>query len=106
MQENYPQDDRPAGASPFWPLLVVILTVLVVVGWQFTIVRQQRAMLATEVVQRERVVQQARNVEAGLQRLIADLSGLAGTDNDARAILEKHQVSPSSSAALPAAKSR
>lgn len=86
------QDNSPK-FSPFLPILLCAIALLVVLVWQFLQVREQRAALARVEKSREATVRDAQSVQGELQRLAVGLVELSKTDPQAKALVDKYGIS-------------
>jgi hypothetical protein len=93
--------DRP-GYNGFWPLLLVMISVLIILVWELTVASQIRKNGEEVRVQQTRGVDQAKQVQASLEKLARDLVELSAKDDDAKAIVKKYGIALSSPAPAPA----
>ncbi len=78
--------------SGFWPVSLVALSVLVFLVWQYSLTWQRQAILKNQRQERQRLVDQSKGAQTGLQQLATDLLELAQTDPEARALVEKYGI--------------
>ena len=94
--ENQPEadfaEDSAQALSAFLPLSLLALSLMIVLGWQVSNSNSQRNLLQQGITNREPVLQQARQAQAGLQKLVVDLIDASKDDNDAIAIIAKYNV--------------
>jgi Tfp pilus assembly protein PilO len=76
----------------FLPIAILMVAVLLVMGWNLYLVKAQSAAWQKQLAQREPLVNQARSVQADLQKIAADLMVLSLTDSDARILVDKYQI--------------
>ena len=91
--------------SAFLPLALLGVTLAMVLVFQVSILLPQRTLLQQALTQNEVGVQQSKQVQAGLQRLVMDLVNSAADDKDAQAIIAKYGIqvtgNPAAAAASP-----
>jgi hypothetical protein len=78
----------------FWPLASLALALLIVLVWQFILIRQQGQILTLQMAQRNSQVQGAQNVQTDLERLVRDLLALAKTNEKAQALVIRENPAP------------
>ena len=78
--------------SVFLPFFALTLAVLFVLFGMYSLASRQKTMLKQALVQRAQTVQQARDIQANLERLVRDVIALAARDADAKAVVEKYQI--------------
>ncbi|HEY6166390.1 MAG TPA: hypothetical protein VI454_00030 [Verrucomicrobiae bacterium] len=91
MESNTSQPNN-SGASAFLPVLLVSLSVLIFVSWQFRLVWKQQAGLKEVQKSRETLVKQSQAVQNDLQKLAVGLLELAKTDPEASALVQKYGI--------------
>ncbi len=93
--------------SPFAPLLVLLISVIVVLTWNVAAAVQQRMAGVRITDQQIQQMTQAVEVEGKLRQIMADLVLLAGKDPEAAAITRKYSITfnspaPAKALSLPA----
>lgn len=83
----------PRSYSPFWPLLILMIAFLIGMSWELRELRQQTRQVRDQVQRLEPSASQAQNINRGINLFMADLRGLAATDAEAKAIIERHFAS-------------
>jgi hypothetical protein len=83
---------QSSGHSPFVPVLLVELALIVVLAWQFANASRQRSALRQIEQSRAGMVEQSRAVQGDLQRLASGLLDLAQTDPDARELVQRYGI--------------
>jgi len=87
--------EKPADACPcFWPIALLAVSFLLLVGWQTYAGVQQRRLVKQQVQQRHEMEMQSQRVQADLQRLIASVSRMAKYDLEAKVLAEKYGIQP------------
>jgi cytochrome oxidase assembly protein ShyY1 len=91
----------PAGPalSPFLPVLLLSLALIFMLGWQLLNTSRQRSSLKQIQESRAATVQQAKGIQAELQRLCDELLTLAETDNATRELVQRYGISRSAAPA-------
>ena len=79
--------------SAFGPFFLVALSVITVLGWQVLIAYQGRQQGQRLQEQKTKLVEQSRTVQTRLQKFLHDLIDLSATDQDAKAIVTKFDIS-------------
>jgi hypothetical protein len=94
--------------SPFWPLTVGILTLIVLLGWQLNFTFQARSNMQKQIeAQKDNVTQaaeSAKKIQGELEGIVNDLLKLAETEPAARVVVDKYQIRRNADAAPEAAK--
>ena len=80
----------PRTYSPFLPLLILLIAFLISTSWELRELRQQNRQLRDQVQRLEPSAGQAQNINRGINLFMTDLRGLAATDAEAKAIIERH----------------
>jgi hypothetical protein len=78
--------------SPFLPLCLMALSLVIILGWQLTLGVQQYLGSLRMVDQQAVLVNQAAQTESKLQSMMTDLLLLAKTDTQAQAIVAKYRI--------------
>jgi hypothetical protein len=103
---NAPANPPAAPAlSPFLPVLLLSLALIFMLAWQLLNTSRQRSNLKQIQESRAATVQQAKSVQAELERLCDELLTLAQTDPAARELVQRYGISRGAATApAPAAK--
>ncbi|MGF1678849.1 MAG: hypothetical protein ACFCUX_06620 [Candidatus Methylacidiphilales bacterium] len=78
--------------SPFIPLLLVNVALLLILSWQLWSAWSARSNLRTQFEQRKDVVRQSEQVQGNVQNIINALIDLSATDSDAKQIVDKYNI--------------
>lgn len=78
--------------SPFWPLCLMALSLVIFLGWQVNAGLQQYRAALRMVDQQAVLANQAAQTESKLQAMMTDLLLLAKTDAEAQAIVVKYSI--------------
>jgi uncharacterized protein YpmS len=78
--------------SGFWPLVTVSLALVIILIWQFTLIRSQGQSLAQQLEARKTLVDQSRATQTTLEKMVNDLLELAKKDEQAKAIVTKYNI--------------
>lgn len=92
--------------SPFWPMLLVTLSLALVLLWNLILTVQQCIAAVRLRDQQESMVVQAAQAEERLKQMMVDLLLLAKTDPEAATIVSKYRIAftpPAASASSVAA---
>jgi hypothetical protein len=79
--------------SPFWPVLLPSLSLLLVLGAEVMAGFEQRAGLQRQSESLMKEIRQARETEKRLEALAGALVDLSATDPDAKTIVDKYKIS-------------
>lgn len=103
QEEPYDQSSSQGrSVNPFWPVLLVALSLIIMLSYQFILVFGQRLALQKQIQQQSEVVTRANQTQNELQRLVVDLLALAETgDADAKAIVAKYKIANTAPAQAP-----
>ena len=82
----------PAPASPFIPILLLSVALLLLLVWQCIAAWQTRGNLRTQFEQRKPLVAQSELVQGNVQKLVNDLLILSETDADAKKVVDKYKI--------------
>ena len=107
MNANLSENSAGEQMSSFLPLLLLACSFVLILIFQVSQLLPQRSLLQNALVQNTQGVQQSKQVQAGLQKLVMDLAAAAAEDKDAQAIMTKYGIQVSGSpapAASPAQK--
>ena len=91
-----PETQLPPSAAPvyhaFWPLLLISVSLVLIFGWEVWvgILTRQSAQRLQE--QQVRLVEQATQVQARLEKLVRALVELAKTDDEAKRLVAKFGI--------------
>ena len=92
MSMNPQETNNAPVFSPFWPVFLLALSLVIFLGWQTTqSVRQYIASIRL-ADQQALLAGQATQTEANLQAMMMDLLKLSQTDADAKAIVAKYGI--------------
>ncbi|MEM1158827.1 MAG: hypothetical protein AAF649_12160 [Verrucomicrobiota bacterium] len=83
---------QSAPASPFIPILMLSVAMLLLLIWQCVVAWQTRGNLRTQFEQRKPLVAEAQRVQSNVQKLVNDLLILSETDADAKKVVDKYQI--------------
>lgn len=105
IHEESPQDGQSGQSfmSPFIPVLLVSVAMIILLGYQLTIIFGQRSGLQKQIAQQTEVVTRAVQTQNELQRVVMELLALSETDADAKAIITKYKIASSTPPSAPAA---
>ncbi len=79
--------------SVFWPFVLLALSVCAILTWQLIVGNQVHQHASQLIEQQNKLVEQSRRVQGGLQKFARDLVEVAKTDEDAKAIVTKYGIS-------------
>jgi len=82
----------PAPASPFIPILMLSVALLLLLIWQCIAAWQTRGNLRTQFEQRKALVAQSELVQGNVQKLVNDLLILSEEDSDAKKVVDKYKI--------------
>ena len=88
----------------FLPLLLLGMGFALVLIFQVSVLLPQRGLLQKIIEQNKKGVEQSKQVQAGLQKLVMDLIAASPDDKDAQAIITKYGIQVSGTSPVPAAK--
>lgn len=94
-QEPYSQPAAPASApalNAFWPVLLLGLSLLLILSWEIWIGMATRRGTQELKAQQVKTVEQATQVQAGLEKLVRGLVDLAKTDEQAQKLVTKFGI--------------
>ena len=80
-------------SNAFLPIVLIAASLLVFLGRDLAITRQQKTELKQVVEQQAPALAQSREVGAKFEKMVRDLLQLAQTDEEARAIVAKYGIS-------------
>ena len=78
--------------SVFWPVLLLGLSLLIVLTWEISIGASTRRSAQTVQDQQVRLVDQAKQVQQNLEKLVRGLVELAKTDEEAKKLVTKFGI--------------
>jgi len=85
----------------FWPVLLISCSLALVLAWEIRVgifARQDAERLRSQQI---RVVDQAKHVQAGLEKLVRGLVDLSANDEAAKKIVTKYNIKIGSNPAAP-----
>ena len=97
--ENIDVDQAPAteraAYSTFWPLTLVAISIALILLWGLRDARQLRRSNEQLRQQQAELVERSQQLQVGLEKLARELLDLAQTDEDAKALVAKYNISVS-----------
>jgi len=101
MNESTPdfEFESSQSMSAFLPLALLGVSLAIVLIFQVSVLLPQRTLLQQALTQSEQGVEQSKQVQAGLQRLVMDLVNSSADDKDAQAIIAKYGIQVTGGAA-------
>ena len=103
MTEEYPTEDEvpvyppveelAPDRSAFWPVALIASSLIVLIGWDLGVAATAHANGILLRDQQVKIVDQAKKVQADLEKLARDLIEVAGSDAEAKAIVTKYTIS-------------
>ena len=94
-QPLYTHDTVARGYNAFWPLVLLAVSLIVILGWDLIVAGQVRSNGKQLREQQAKMVEQSHQVQVGLEKLARDLIEVAKSDTDAKAIVTKYNISVS-----------
>jgi hypothetical protein len=89
-------------AGPFLPILLIGLALCVLFIWQLDATSKQGTAFKSTIERQQQLVDQSKQVQGGLERLVNDLLDLAKAgDADAQAVVGKYGIKRQEPAATP-----
>jgi hypothetical protein len=76
----------------FWPLLLMAISLLLILSWEILVGVQARETAQQTQQQQLRLVDQAKQVQFGLEKLVRGLVELSKTDEDAKRLVTKFGI--------------
>jgi len=76
----------------FWPLLLMGTSLLLILSWEILVGIQTRENAQQTQQQQIRLVDQAKQVQLGLEKLVRSLVDLSKTDDDAKRLMTKFGI--------------
>jgi hypothetical protein len=92
---------RPEHYHGFWPLLLIGCSLALILSWEIRVGFFTRRSAEQLREQQVRVVDQAKRVQAGLEKLVRGLVDLSKTDDAAKKIVTKYGIKLGSNAPSP-----
>ncbi len=92
----HPREERFHG---FWPLLLMGTSLLLILSWEILVGIRTRETAQQTQQQQIRLVDQAKQVQVGLEKLVRTLVDLSKTDDDAKRLVTKFGIKISEPAA-------
>jgi hypothetical protein len=83
----------------FWPFLLMGTSLLLILSWEILVGIQTRENAQQTQQQQIRLVDQAKQVQLGLEKLVRSLVDLSKTDDDAKRLMTKFGIKISEPAA-------
>lgn len=104
--------DSSSSDKSFVPIVLLSLSIIVFFVWQLKIISQDRDTLQTNKQKMEEFEQstlpklddqvgKAKQIQAGLEKLVLDLLDVAKTDSEAKAIVTKYNIQQQAPAGSP-----
>ena len=88
-----PATEQNASTSDiFWPVLLIGLSLVLVLSWEIWIGADTRRSAQQLQEQQVKVVDQAKQVQLSLEKLVRGLVGLAKTDENAKKLVTKFGI--------------
>ena len=104
-QEPYAEPVLPERArtfNGFWPVFLLGLSLLIVLSWEIWIGVTTRSGAQQLQEQQVRVVEQSKQIQAGLEKLVRGLVELGKTDEAAQKLVKKFGININEPATTPA----
>jgi hypothetical protein len=76
----------------FWPVLLIGISVIIVFSWQIWVGLDTRQTQQQMQQQQGKVVDQSKQVQANLEKLVRGLVDLSKTDDEARRLVTKFAI--------------
>ncbi len=86
------ENSSTSPSSPFIPVLLLSISIVLLLIWQFIIAWNTRGNLRTQFEQRKPLVTQSELVQGNVQKLVNDLLDLSTTDADAKKVVDKYNI--------------
>jgi len=92
--ESYPEPEREAERrfNGFWPVLLMGISLVVVLSWEIWIGASTRRGAQQTQEQQVRVVDESKQVQQNLEKLVRGLVDLAKTDEEAQKLVTKFGI--------------
>ncbi len=87
-----PNPELSKAYSPFWPILILAVSLIAVLGWNTIISIQQWSEGYRLTVQQEVALNQGVQAEENLKAMMADLVLLSQRDDAAKTIIKKYNI--------------
>ena len=95
-EESYEEAAPPPRESEhfngFWPVLLIGVSLILIFSWEIWIGIDARQTAQKLQEQQEKVVEQSKQVQAGLEKLVRGLVELAKTDEEAQKLVTKFGI--------------
>jgi predicted negative regulator of RcsB-dependent stress response len=95
-RQHYEESDRlppeHGHFNGFWPVLLIGLSLIIIFGWEIWVGVETRQTAQQLQDQQEKVVEQSKQVQAGLEKLVRGLVDLAKTDEEAQKLVTKFGI--------------
>jgi len=85
----------------FWPVLLMGLSLLIILSWEIWVGITTRSGAQQLQEQQVRVVEQSKQIQAGLEKLVRGLVELGKTDDGARKLVTKFGIKVNEPTATP-----
>lgn len=87
-------DSKTSSCNTFLILTMLAISLILLLSWQLVLGVQTKQNLNAQKLQPQRIlaVEEAKKVQANLEKIVVDLMKLAETDSDAKTIVEKNQI--------------
>ncbi len=86
------QHERPRNFDAFWPVFLMGLSLLLVFSWEIWVGIATRRSAQQLQEQQVRVVEQSKQVQAGLEKIVRGLVDLGKTDEAAQKLVTKFGI--------------
>ncbi|MEI6969976.1 MAG: hypothetical protein WCL44_00535 [bacterium] len=86
------REEKPSVFTPFWPLVLLSVSLALFLGWQVAMAMVQQIDLIRLQDRQAVLSSQAAQAETKLESVIFDLLSLSKTDSDAKAVVEKYGI--------------
>jgi len=96
--KNHTSESSSRVHGSFWPLILVVLSVLVLMVWKVDLAIKQRASLLAKSAQLQVAVNQSKKIQDDLEKIATDLLELADEDEAAASVVGKYKIDRVSSA--------
>ena len=93
--------ESPERFHGFWPVLLLGVSLILVFGWEIWIGADTRRSAQQLQEQQVRVVDQAKQVQLGLEKLVRGLVDLSQSDEEAKKLVTKFGIKVNASSPSP-----
>lgn len=90
-------EPEPCHFNGFWPVLLIGISVIVILSWEIWVGIDTRQTQQQMQQQQGKVVEQSKQAQANLEKLVRGLVELAKTDDEARRLVTKFAIKISDS---------